>query len=94
MVSQLRYRGHRDLWAWHTLNLPRYNGYGILAGVSDLILVYGGKTHALELKTKIGKPSPSQLRFLEGMAENGWETAVTHGLDAAIAKLERWELIR
>ena len=94
VVSYLRNRGHRELWAWHTLNLPRYNGYGILPGVADLILVYGGKTHALELKTKIGKPSPAQLRYLEGMAKNGWQTAITHGLDAAIAKLEWWELLR
>lgn len=98
VVSQLRYRGHRELWAWHTLNLPKFRGnalhHGILPGVSDLILVYGGKNYALELKTEIGKPSPAQIRFLEGMAANGWQTAVTHGLDAAIAKLESWGLIR
>src|SRR5262245_55910923 len=94
VVSQMRYRGHRELWAWHTLNLPKYNGYGILPGVSDLILVYGGKTHALELKTEKGKASTAQVRFQQGMADNGWETAIVHGLDEAIAKIEEWGLVR
>ena len=66
----------------------------MLPGVSDLILVNEGKCHALELKTEEGKPTKAQTRFLEEMAANGWQTAIVHGLDAAIAKLESWELIR
>jgi hypothetical protein len=104
LVNQLRYRAVDTLTFWHTPN-GAYHGsrpwegarqkrYGVLPGVSDLIMVNEGKCYALELKADEGKPTKAQLKFLEKMAENGWQTAITHGLDAAIAKLEAWELIR
>ncbi len=95
VVSQIRYRGHRELWAWHTPNHPECSkSYGMLPGVSDLILVYQSRCYALELKTKKGRPTTAQTAFLEGMASNGWVTALTHGLDEAISKLEEWGLLR
>lgn len=55
---------------------------GVKAGVPDLCLpVARTKYHGLyiELKTKTGKPSKQQLRWLESLSSQGYLTAICHG---------------
>src|SRR5258708_26659121 len=97
VVNQLRYRSVPGLTFWHTPN-GAYHGWrpwqgaemkrnGVLPGVADLILVNQGKCYALELKADEGRPTKAQIEFLERMAENGGQTAITAGLNGAIATL-------
>jgi hypothetical protein len=36
---------------------------GFVSGVSDIILLYEGKTYFIEVKTKIGRLNPAQMQF-------------------------------
>jgi hypothetical protein len=69
-------------------------GLGVRAGVPDLIACRGGRFYALELKTDTGKLSDAQEQVFAALREAGAEVAVTYGLDAALAQLERWQLLR
>lgn len=72
----------------------RFRAEGVVAGVPDLIIVFGGKLHALELKTEHGRLSPAQRTMHERLAAAGAHVAVAYGLDAAIAQLTAWGLFR
>jgi len=67
---------------------------GVVRGAPDLLLWHAGKSYALELKADSGKLRESQVEMLRRLSEAGVATAVCHGLDEAIACLERWELLR
>lgn len=110
VVAHLKQRGVLGLVFFHVPNSSKLGGkrtkdgiplaairgkkLGVRAGVSDLILVHGGKIYALELKTNKGKPSESQLQFISDLTAQGAECFVAQGLDAALAVLKRWGLIR
>lgn len=74
---------------------------GVTPGVPDLLIldpaggVIGGGCvgAALELKSDTGTLKPAQRDFLDRMAGNGWATAVTYGLEQAIAQLRAWGYI-
>ncbi len=60
---------------------------GVTAGVSDLFFPRGNdkfKGIWLELKTKVGKPSPAQLKFLDDMRTEGYMGVVAYGSQEAI----------
>jgi hypothetical protein len=67
---------------------------GVRAGVSDFIFVHAGKIYALELKAEGGRATEAQLQFLSEIDRAGAFTALPVGLDAALATLEAWGLIR
>jgi len=67
---------------------------GVRAGVSDFIFVHNNKVFALELKAERGRASEAQMRFLSDIDRAGAYTAMPAGLDAALATLEAWGLIR
>jgi hypothetical protein len=67
---------------------------GVVPGAPDLLLWHAGKNYAIELKADAGKLRESQADMLRRLSEAGVDTAVCHGLDEAIACLERWELLR
>lgn len=46
---------------------------GLLAGVSDLILIHLGQVIFIEVKTDIGKQSPVQLEFENRVKQQGFE---------------------
>ena len=87
---------------WHTPNGGRrspieaaiFNGLGVRAGVSDLILLRGGKVFALELKAERGRPTAAQTQFISEFRAAGGEAAIAHGLDRALHTLEVWKLLR
>jgi hypothetical protein len=67
---------------------------GVRAGVSDFIFVHGGKIFALELKAEGGRATVEQLKFLSEIDAAGAFTALPVGLDAALATIEAWGLLK
>jgi hypothetical protein len=103
VVEHLRIRGVPDLLYWHTPQGAHYSsrvqgsimkGLGVLAGVSDLLLMHDHKSYALELKAPGEKPTKEQKAFLMAFWKNGGHAEYADNLDAAIAQLEDWGLLR
>jgi hypothetical protein len=102
VCEHLRQRGARGLVWWHTPNGGRrspveaaiFNGLGVRAGVSDLILLHDGRAFALELKTERGRPSAAQTQFISEFRAAGGEASIVHGLNQALHTLETWKLLR
>ena len=102
VFTHLRCRGALGVVAWHTPNggyrhkseAAILNGMGVLAGIPDIFAIKAGKMFALELKTERGKLSPVQQATIEALTGAGVTCAVAHGIDAAIAQLEAWQLLR
>lgn len=75
---------------------------GLEAGVPDIMIVdpppswpltltgHGYRAAALELKADKGRPSDEQKQWLSDLAVRGWATAITYGLDEALAQLRAW----
>ena len=67
---------------------------GVSAGVPDLVIVTGGRTYALELKSERGRLSDAQKNWLNILSATGcWHTAVTYGLTEAVDQLTDWGLL-
>ena len=66
---------------------------GVLKGAPDIFLFHGGRTFALELKAPGGSITDAQERCLIALRAAGVEATHVHGLDQAIATLERWGLL-
>jgi len=102
VVQHLRMRGVPGLVWWHTPNGGArskteggiFKAMGVRAGVADFILVRQAKIYALELKAEGGRASESQLKFLSDIDAAGAHTAMPEGLDAALATLEAWGLLK
>jgi hypothetical protein len=102
VFQHFRARGAPGVFAFHPANggfrrpveAAILKGLGVRAGVPDLIACRSGRFYALELKTDTGKLSDAQEQMLAALREAGAEVAVTYGLDAALAQLERWQLLR
>jgi hypothetical protein len=67
---------------------------GVIAGVPDLLLIYGGRTYALELKAAKGRLSPTQIATHERMKAAGAIVATATGIDEALGFLTLWGLIK
>lgn len=102
VVDHLRSRGVPGLVFFHPANggkrTPReaalFKAMGVRAGASDLILVHDSKIFALELKAENGRATEAQLAFLSEIDAAGAFTAMPTGLNAALATLESWGLLR
>ncbi len=89
-------RGEPGVLWWHTPNGGRrspveaaiFNGLGVRAGVSDLILLHDGRAFALELKTERGRPTAAQMNFISEFRAAGGEASIATGLDQALHTLE------
>ncbi len=68
-------------------------GLGVKAGVPDIIAIRSGHCFALELKAEGGKPTPVQIETMQQMQRAGATVAIATGLNAALRKLEDWELL-
>jgi len=102
IVQHLQARGMPGLVFFHCPN----GGYrtkaeagilkamGVRPGVSDLILLHQNKTFALELKSQGGRATEEQMAFLSEADRAGAFTALATGVDAALATLEAWGVIR
>ena len=78
-------------------------GMGAIPGVSDILAVRPSvcqcgapkvEFYALELKAKGGRATEAQLAFIAGINAAGGYAAVAYDLDAALASLEAWKLLK
>jgi hypothetical protein len=74
----------------------RLKRMGVMAGVSDFILVGPpfGTLHALELKRQGDRPEDHQLAFLERVTLVGGRSAWVDSYEQAIAVLKDWGAVR
>src|SRR5438477_9209445 len=92
VFQHLRARGAPGVFAFHPANggyrkpieAAILKGMGVVAGVPDLILIHQGRTYALELKAKGGKPTPKQIETIAAMQVAGAITGIAVGLDEAL----------
>jgi VRR-NUC domain len=102
VVQHLNIRGVPGLIFFHVPNGGYRNkseavllkAMGVRAGVSDLILFHSGRLYCLEIKAKGGRASEEQLAFISDIDRAGAYTALATGLDACLATLEAWGLLR
>lgn len=90
--------------ASHTLHIGNerkasyYAGYimkrmGVLKGASDLFMAWpNGGYHGLfiEVKSKVGRPSPEQKAFIERMREVGYRAEICYGADEVINTMKEY----
>jgi hemin uptake protein HemP len=67
---------------------------GTVAGVPDLLIVHRGQLYALELKTKYGRLTQTQIDTQARLRAAGAMVATAVEIDAALAQLEQWQLLR
>jgi hypothetical protein len=79
---------------WSAIEAAILKGLGVKAGVPDIIAIKGGHSYALELKADGNKPTPTQSETMAAMQRAGATVAAAVGLDAALAQLEAWGLLR
>lgn len=72
----------------------RFKAEGVLAGWPDLQIGHLGVMRFLELKTEVGRLSRTQRHVHDLLEAAGFEVAVTYGLDAALAQLAAWGVLR
>lgn len=91
-------RAQYPIIAEHTLHIGNerkstpYAGYimkrmGVLKGASDLFIAWPVEHYHglfIELKSKIGKPTKSQLDFMQKMKRVGYRTAICYGAQEVI----------
>jgi hypothetical protein len=64
-----------------TRNNSKYIQSGVLAGVSDLIVINNGKTHFVELKDYKGKQSEKQKEFEKSIISQGHKYFLVRSLE-------------
>jgi hypothetical protein len=102
VFAHLAVRCTRDCFAFHVPNggwrsrveAAIMKDLGVRAGVPDIIAIKGGRCYALELKAPGGDLTSVQRNTHSALAAAGVEVAVAAGIDAALAVLESWKLLR
>jgi hypothetical protein len=102
VFDHIRARGVPGLFSFHCPNggkrsiseAVRFKAMGVRAGVPDVWSLYGGRTYALELKPPKGRLSGDQIIAHEQIETAGGLVATAYSLDAALACLEGWGLLR
>jgi hypothetical protein len=102
VFDHLRVRGAPNVFAFHPASggwrLPVeakiLKGCGVRAGVPDIIVIKGGHTFALELKSPGGRLTAAQRVAHAALRAAGAAVVTSYGLDDALAQLKRWGLLR
>jgi len=102
LCNHLRWRARRDCFWFHVPNGGKRDAIearhlkdqGVRTGVPDVILICGGRTYGLELKADQGRVSVAQKATQIEMEMAGAAVATAYGLDAALAQVEAWGLMR
>jgi hypothetical protein len=86
---------HHPAGGWRSaIEAAILRGLGVVAGVPDILIVHCGQLYALELKAANGRLTDVQSDTHAAMKRAGAIVATAHGLDAALAQLVAWGLIR
>jgi hypothetical protein len=101
VFQHLRARGAPGMFAFHPANggyrkpieAAIFKGLGVVPGVPDVFAVHDGRCFAMELKAEGRDATAKQLACIEALREAGAFTAITEGLDRALACLEAWGLL-
>jgi hypothetical protein len=98
VVDLLRYAARSDVVYFHPPNGEwrsagtggRLKAMGVVAGVSDIVIVVGGRAKFLELKTAKGRQSAEQKAFADWARSAGAEYGLVRSPEEARARLEEW----
>jgi hypothetical protein len=86
---------HYPAGGWRSpIEAAIFKSLGVVAGVPDILIVHHGQLYALELKVAGGRLTTIQSDTQAAMVRAGAIVATAHGLDAALAQLVAWGLIR
>ena len=102
VISHLQLRAWPDAVFWHVPNggarskaeAARFKAQGVVAGIPDVHILFRGRLYVLELKTETGRWAKHQQEIAARMETAGAIVAVAWGLDAALAQIEAWGLLR
>jgi hypothetical protein len=102
VIGHLVWRARPGVFAFHVPNggwrsrteAAILKSIGTVAGVPDVLCIFEGRTYALELKAKGGRVTDVQRVTHDRMRAAGAEVATAVGIDAALAQLEQWRLLR
>jgi hypothetical protein len=102
VYEHIRLRGVPGLFSFHCPNggrrsiseAVRFKAMGVRPGVPDVWSLYGSRTYTLELKAPGGRLSKDQIITHEAIETAGGLVATAYSLDAALACLEGWGLLR
>jgi hypothetical protein len=102
VIDHLRWRAVPGVFTFHPANggwrsaveAAIFKSLGVVAGVPDIIIIHGGRCYGLELKSVNGRLTDVQRIAHERLREAGALIAVVHGIDAALAQLAEWQLLR
>ena len=75
----------RLLGVWHYKNFSGPMQYP--KGISDILGIWEGKFLAIEVKTKIGRVSTHQVKFIDSVNDAGGLAFVARSVDDVIDKL-------
>ena len=75
----------RLLGVWHYKNFSGPMQYP--KGISDILGIWEGKFMAIEVKTKIGRVSEHQVKFIDSVNDAGGLAFVARSVDDVIDKL-------
>ena len=101
VIEHLRTYAKPGVIFWHSPNggkrsaqwAAKLKRMGVLPGVSDIVLFYGGQLFALELKASNGRPTELQLAFIASVEKQGGFGCVCHSIDAAVRVLKSWGVL-
>lgn len=102
LCNHLRWRARQDCFWFavpnggsrNVIEASNMKDQGVRAGVPDMILICKGRTYGLELKSDKGRVSVAQEATQIDMEIAGAIVATAYGLDAALAQVEQWGLMR
>jgi hypothetical protein len=105
LLEHVRLRGVKDLIVWHCPNGAFLGGkrcaqaaklkkMGMRCGVGDLSFLHQGRFFSLELKAHGNTSTEAQLQWRSDVNRCGGFAAEAVGIDAALACLEAWQLIK
>src|SRR5262249_8856348 len=102
VFDHLRTRGTPGIFAWHPFSggyrrageAAVMKGCGARAGMPGVMVLRGGESFCMELKTEAGRVSQAQADCHEELRRAGAKVAICRGLDETLRQLEQWRLLR
>lgn len=67
-------------------------GLGVKSGIPDVVIVFDGQAHFIELKSTRGRIQPSQTEMMCRLRKAGARIAVARSLDEVIDHIQRWSI--